>query len=99
MLRPGSKFKGTQQSDASRYSVEVDIKTVDMSESSICGYLKIDGEQPIHKQRHLKVCTDPPQASLPSMQLLLPALRERSLAQNIPFKRATRTGAPLTRTT
>ncbi len=45
MLRPGSKFKGTQQSDSSRYSVEVDIKTVDMSESSICGYLKIDGKQ------------------------------------------------------
>lgn len=43
MLRAGSKFRGTQQSDSQKYSVEVDIKTVDMSESFICGYLKIEG--------------------------------------------------------
>ncbi|KAL2048985.1 hypothetical protein ABVK25_010737 [Lepraria finkii] len=33
MLRAGSRFRGTQQSDSQKYSVEVDIKTVDMSES------------------------------------------------------------------
>jgi len=43
MLRAGSKFRGTQQSDSQKYSVEVDIKTVDMSESFVCGYLKIEG--------------------------------------------------------
>ena len=42
-LRAGSKYRGTQTSDAQRYKVEVDIKTVDMSESFICGYLKIEG--------------------------------------------------------
>ena len=43
MLRAGSKFRGTQQSDSQKYSVEVDIKTVDMLESFICGYLRIEG--------------------------------------------------------
>jgi len=44
MLRAGSKFRGTQQSDSQKYSVEVEIKIVDMSESFICGYLKIEGQ-------------------------------------------------------
>ena len=52
MLRAGSKFRGTQQSDSQKYSVEVDIKTVDMCESFICGYLRIEGQfrpsQPCH---------------------------------------------------
>ncbi|MCJ1273640.1 hypothetical protein MMC21_001433 [Puttea exsequens] len=48
LLRAGSKFRGTQQSDSQKYSVEVDIKTVDMSESFICGYLKIEGLTPEH---------------------------------------------------
>ena len=43
MLRAGSKFRGTQQSDSQKYIVEVDIKTVDMSESFVCGYLRIEG--------------------------------------------------------
>ena len=43
MLRAGSKFRGTQQSEAQRYNVEVDIQTVDISESTICGYLRIEG--------------------------------------------------------
>ena len=43
-FRPGTKYRGTQTSDATRrYNVEVDIKTVDMAESFICGYLKIEG--------------------------------------------------------
>lgn len=46
MLRAGSKFRGTQQSDSQKYGVEVDIKTVDMCESFICGYLKIEGRSP-----------------------------------------------------
>ncbi|KAL8795286.1 MAG: hypothetical protein Q9195_002297 [Heterodermia aff. obscurata] len=42
-LRPGSKFKGTQQSDRQNYNVEVEIKYVDMAESFLCGYLRIEG--------------------------------------------------------
>ena len=42
-LRAGSKFRGTQQSDRQVYKVEVDIKHVDVSESFICGYLRIEG--------------------------------------------------------
>ncbi|KAL2129546.1 hypothetical protein VTI74DRAFT_7630 [Chaetomium olivicolor] len=42
-LQPGSKFVGTQQSERQRYDVEVEIKYVDMRESFLCGYLKIQG--------------------------------------------------------
>ncbi|TAQ87099.1 hypothetical protein B7494_g4563 [Chlorociboria aeruginascens] len=42
-LRPGSRFVGTQQSERSRYNVQVDIKHVDMRESFLCGYLRIEG--------------------------------------------------------
>lgn len=44
-LRAGSKFKGTQQSDRQNYKVEVEIKSVDMNESELCGYLRIEGIQ------------------------------------------------------
>lgn len=43
-LRAGSKFKGTQQSDKQKYNVEVDIKSVNMAESELCGYLRIEGD-------------------------------------------------------
>ena len=43
-LHAGSKFRGTQQSDRQVYKVEVDIKHVDMAESFLCGYLRIEGE-------------------------------------------------------
>jgi len=42
-LRPGSKFHGTQQSDRQVYDVQVEIKDVDMAESFLCGYLRIQG--------------------------------------------------------
>ena len=42
-LRHGSKFRGTQQSDKQQYKVEVEIKYVDMKESFLCGYLRIEG--------------------------------------------------------
>lgn len=42
-LRTGSRYLGTQTSDANRYKVQVDIKCVDMAESFICGYLRIEG--------------------------------------------------------
>lgn len=42
-LRNGSKFRGTQQSDKQQYKVEVEIKYVDMAESFLCGYLRIEG--------------------------------------------------------
>ena len=44
-LRPGSKFHGTQQSDRQVYDVQVEIKDVDMAESFLCGYLRIQGRQ------------------------------------------------------
>lgn len=45
-LRPGSRFAGTQQSVRQRYDVQVEIKYVDMRESFLCGYLKIQGMFP-----------------------------------------------------
>ncbi|PYI19336.1 putative vesicle-mediated transport protein Vid24 [Aspergillus japonicus CBS 114.51] len=42
-LRPGSKFTGTQQSDRQVYNVDVEIKHVDMQESYLSGYLRIQG--------------------------------------------------------
>ncbi|KAI9713791.1 MAG: hypothetical protein M1820_000521 [Bogoriella megaspora] len=42
-LRPGSKFCGSQQSDRQVYDVQVEIKHVDMAESFLCGYLRIQG--------------------------------------------------------
>ncbi|RPB10842.1 hypothetical protein P167DRAFT_490418 [Morchella conica CCBAS932] len=42
-LRPGSKFSGKQTSDRSTYDVHVELKHVDMSESFLCGYLRIQG--------------------------------------------------------
>jgi hypothetical protein len=42
-LRSGSKFVGTQQSDRQVYNVDVEIKHVDMAESYLCGYLRIQG--------------------------------------------------------
>lgn len=47
-LRAGSKFKGTQQSDRQNYNVEVEIKNVDMAESELCGYLRIEGTTYAH---------------------------------------------------
>ncbi|EKG19333.1 Vacuolar import/degradation protein Vid24 [Macrophomina phaseolina MS6] len=42
-LRPGSKFKGTQQSDRQVYEVQVEIKHVDMESHCLSGYLRIQG--------------------------------------------------------
>ncbi|KAK3938815.1 glucose-induced degradation protein 4 [Diplogelasinospora grovesii] len=42
-LRPGSRFTGTQQSERQRYDVQVEIKHVDLRESFLCGYLRIQG--------------------------------------------------------
>lgn len=42
-LRPGSRFEGQQQSERQRYDVEVEIKHVDLRESFLCGYLRIQG--------------------------------------------------------
>lgn len=44
-LRPGSKFVGTQQSDRQVYNVQVELKYVDMEESFLCGYLRIQGTE------------------------------------------------------
>lgn len=42
-LHHGSKFHGTQKSDRQEYDVQVEIKYVDMEESFLCGYLRIQG--------------------------------------------------------
>lgn len=42
-FRGGSRVIGTQQSDQQIYTVDVEIKNVDMTESYLCGYLKIKG--------------------------------------------------------
>ncbi|CAL8583275.1 hypothetical protein XPA_008904 [Xanthoria parietina] len=42
-LRPFSRFIGQQRSDVQTYHVEVELKYVDMAQSSLCGYLKIEG--------------------------------------------------------
>jgi len=42
-LRAGSRFKGTQQSERQVYEVQVEIKHVDLRESFLCGYLRIQG--------------------------------------------------------
>ncbi|KAK1246080.1 hypothetical protein MKX07_005149 [Trichoderma sp. CBMAI-0711] len=42
-LRPGSRFRGTQQSERQVYEVQVEIKHVDLRESFLCGYLRIQG--------------------------------------------------------
>jgi len=43
LLRPGSRFRGSQTSDRQRYDVEVEIKHVDMADAFLCGYLRIKG--------------------------------------------------------
>jgi hypothetical protein len=42
-LRAGSRFEGTQQSERQRYDVQVEIKHVDLRQSFLCGYLRIQG--------------------------------------------------------
>ncbi|KAG9242618.1 vacuolar import and degradation protein-domain-containing protein [Calycina marina] len=42
-LRSGSKFHGAQHSERQVYDVQVEIKHVDMRESFLCGYLRIQG--------------------------------------------------------
>lgn len=47
-FRAGSRFHGTQQSERQVYEVQVEIKHVDMRESFLCGYLRIQGLTPDH---------------------------------------------------
>ncbi|CAN8101711.1 unnamed protein product [Discula destructiva] len=42
-LRAGSRFTGTQQSERQVYQVQVEIKYVDLRESFLCGFLRIQG--------------------------------------------------------
>ena len=43
-LRPGSRFYGTQQSERQVYEVQVELKNVNLAESFLCGYLRIQGK-------------------------------------------------------
>jgi len=52
-LRPGTRFVGTQQSDRQQYKVQVDVKHVDMAESYLCGYLRIEGMVSSHDSEGL----------------------------------------------
>jgi hypothetical protein len=48
-LKPGSRFTGLQSSPENlQYDVTVDIQNVDMDNSFLCGYLKIQGLAPEH---------------------------------------------------
>ena len=51
-MHSGSKFVGTQQSDRQTYNVDVEIKHVDMAESYLCGYLRIQGTDLTHGEVH-----------------------------------------------
>ncbi|KAG0365008.1 vacuolar import and degradation protein-domain-containing protein [Gamsiella multidivaricata] len=42
-LYAGSRFRGKQKSGSSSYDVMVDIKDVNLADSSLCGYLHING--------------------------------------------------------
>jgi len=42
-LRPGARFVGKQSCGNLHYDVQVDLKHVDISESFLCGYLRIQG--------------------------------------------------------
>ncbi|KAI9758472.1 MAG: hypothetical protein M1815_000018 [Lichina confinis] len=42
-LRAGSRFRGTQKSEKQEYDVQVELKYVDMEQSFLCGYLRIQG--------------------------------------------------------
>ncbi|KAF9364111.1 GID complex subunit 4, VID24 [Mortierella sp. NVP85] len=52
-LYAGSEFRGIQKSGTSSYDVRVEIKDVNLKESSLCGYLHIDGLT----QEHPKLTT------------------------------------------
>lgn len=43
LLRPGSRFTGTQQSDRQIYNVDVKILTLSVPQSTVTGYLRIQG--------------------------------------------------------
>lgn len=43
MLYSGSKFKGFQKSQGNSYDVEVVLQHIDLQNSFLCGYLKING--------------------------------------------------------
>jgi hypothetical protein len=43
LLRAGSRYHGTQQSAHQRYDVHVEIQHVNLRDSFLCGYLKIQG--------------------------------------------------------
>lgn len=43
LLRPGSRFNGTQQSDRQIYNVDVTIHTLSVPQSTVTGYLCIQG--------------------------------------------------------
>lgn len=53
-LRPFSRFVGQQESDKQRYQVEVELKYVDMAQSSLCGYLKIEGKHLPSSPRNIR---------------------------------------------
>ncbi|KAI9265598.1 vacuolar import and degradation protein-domain-containing protein [Sporodiniella umbellata] len=49
-LYAGSQFRGQQECGSSSYEVTVDIKDVDIYQSTLCGYLNIKGLTPEHPE-------------------------------------------------
>lgn len=92
-LRAGSRFHGTQQSERQVYDVQVEIKHVDMRESFLCGYLRIQG-----KTKYTGMLWIPSadcaflQAWPKTIQHLQPILKGRSLGRNTPSSPNIKTG-------
>ena len=95
-LRAGSKFRGTQQSDRQKYAVEVDIKSVNMAESEICGYLRIEGQYDTSELLE-SLTNQYLQVSRASTRHWRPFSKARLSGQNTLFKRATSHGEQPTR--
>ncbi|KAI8956318.1 vacuolar import and degradation protein-domain-containing protein [Xylaria longipes] len=76
-LRPGSKFHGTQQSERQVYDVQVEIKYVDLRESFLCGYLRIQGmlHQTPHRIKYYSVLSGVYMSVQPRNYLALPSRR------------------------
>lgn len=97
-LRSGSKFRGTQTSDRQVYEVQVEIKDVDLAESFLCGYLRIQGATSLASLKTLP-SANIMQASLTTIQLSPPSFPARSSVPNTSSVPPTRHGTAAKRST
>lgn len=64
-LRAGTRFQGAQSSERQKYIVSVEIKRVDLRESFLCGYLRIQGAYLSLLTPHPNLSPPPPTAPPP----------------------------------